>query len=50
MTAVPSGRAARPEDCVLSRARSSFATDAPCVLASERPSHPDDERYSANPS
>ena len=29
MTAEPSGRAARPEVCVLSRARSSFATGAP---------------------
>jgi Pentapeptide repeats (9 copies) len=50
MTAVPPGRAARPEDCVLSRARRSFATSAPCVLASERPSHPDDERHSAKAS
>jgi hypothetical protein len=47
---MPPGRAARPEDCVLSRARSSFATNAPCVLASERPSHPGDEHRSAKPS
>jgi hypothetical protein len=50
MTAVSSGRAARPEDGVLSRARSPSATNAPCVLASERPSHPDDERHSDSPS
>jgi len=48
--AVSPGRAARPEDGVLSRARSSFGTSAPCVLASERPSHPGDEHRSAKPS
>jgi len=47
---VPSGRAARPEDCVLGRARSYFARNAPCVLPSERPSHPDGEHRSTNPS
>jgi hypothetical protein len=50
MVAVPPGRAARPEDCVLSRARISLDTNAPCVLASERPSHPGDEHHPANPS
>jgi hypothetical protein len=37
---VPPGRAARPE----------AVSSAPCVLASERPSHPGDEQYSAKPS
>ncbi len=46
---VPSGRAVRPE------AASSVAPianhyRAPCVLASERPSHPDDEQGSVKPS
>jgi hypothetical protein len=50
MTAVPSGRAARPEDGVLSRARSKLLRALPCVLASERPPHPDDERHPAKPS
>ena len=50
IVAVPSGRAARPEACVLSRARSSFATNAPCVLASERPSHPAGEHHPTEPS
>jgi hypothetical protein len=50
MTAVPPGRAGRPEDGVLSRGGSSFATAAPCVLASERPSQPGSERNSAKPS
>ena len=49
MAAVPPGRAARPEDCVLSRADST-TIGTPCVLASERASHPGDERYSAEPS
>jgi hypothetical protein len=31
MQSVPQGRAARPEDCVLSRARISY-TGTPCVL------------------
>src|SRR5215211_2922509 len=35
---------------VLSRARIAADTNAPCVLASERASHPDDERRSAKPS
>jgi RNA polymerase sigma-70 factor, ECF subfamily len=37
---------------VLSRAHATRPgyTDAPCVLASERASHPDDERHSAKPS
>ena len=47
--AEPSGRAARPA------AASSVdpmlqSMGSPCVLASERPSHPDDERRSAKPS
>jgi predicted MFS family arabinose efflux permease len=50
ISAVPPGRAARSEDGVLSRARIASDTNAPCVLASERASHPDDERHSANPS
>jgi len=50
MQPVPPGRAARPEDSVLSRARMPSDTNAPCVLASERPSHPDDERHPAKPS
>jgi hypothetical protein len=41
---------ARPEDGVLSRVRISFDTGAPCVLASERPSHPSDERHHPRPS
>ena len=32
------------------RARISFDTNAPCVLASERPSHPGSEHHSAKPS
>ena len=48
--AMPPGRAARPEDCVLSRARISFDTNAPCVRPSERPSHPGDGHRSAKPS
>jgi hypothetical protein len=52
MSSVSPGRAARPEDGVLSRAhatRPSY-TDTPCVLASERPSHPGNEQHSASPS
>ena len=33
--------------CVLSRPPAASATNTPCVLASERPSHPGDERRSA---
>ena len=50
MEAEPPGYAARPEDCVLSRARISFVTGAPCVFASERSSRPGDEHHSAEPS
>jgi hypothetical protein len=48
-TAVPSEHAARPE-AVSSVAPRQESLGAPCVLASERPSHPDDERRSAKPS
>jgi hypothetical protein len=47
--AEPPGRAARPE-AASSVAPIATAIGAPCVLASERPSHPDDERRSAKPS
>src|SRR5215510_4865534 len=47
--AVPSGRAARP-DAASSVAPVEVTTGAPCVLASERPSHPDDEQRPAKPS
>ena len=50
MQPVPQGRAARPVDGVLSRARIAADTAAPCVLATERPSHPCDERHYARPS
>ncbi len=46
---VPPGRAARP-DPASSVASVGTTTKAPCVLGSERASHPDDERHSANPS
>ena len=46
---VPPGRAARP-DAASSVAPIALAIGAPCVLASERASHPVDERHSANPS
>src|SRR6266511_1613235 len=46
---VPSGRAARPV-VASSVAPIALAIGAPCVLATERPSHPDDERRSAKPS
>src|SRR6185312_13166098 len=46
---VPSDRAARPE-AVSSVAPIALAIDAPCVLASERPSRPDDERRATKPS
>jgi UDP-2-acetamido-3-amino-2,3-dideoxy-glucuronate N-acetyltransferase len=45
---VPSGRAARPE-AASSVAPIALLSVAPCVLASERASHPDDERRSAKP-
>ena len=47
--AEPPAHAARPLSGVLSRANIT-AIHAPCVLVSERPSHADDERPSANPS
>src|SRR5213080_3804847 len=46
---VPSNRAVRPE-AASSVAPVVTTTGAPCVLASERPAHPDDERGSAKPS
>jgi hypothetical protein len=46
---VPPDRAARPE-AASSVAPMLQSIEAPCVLASERPSRPDDERYSAKPS
>jgi hypothetical protein len=49
VTAMPPGRAARPE-AASSVAPVVLTTGAPCVLASERPSHPGDERHSAKPS
>ncbi len=48
-SAVPPGRAARPE-AVSSLAPMLKSIGTPCVLASERPSHPGDEQYSAKPS
>jgi len=48
-TAVPPGRAAGPE-AVSSVAPRQKCLGAPCVIASERPSHPGDERGSAKPS
>jgi hypothetical protein len=50
MPAVSPRRAARPQVCVLSRARISFDTAAPCVLAWERAAHSGNERHSARPS
>ncbi len=49
MQVVPPGRAARP-DAASSVAPIALAIGAPCVLASERASHPADERHPANPS
>jgi hypothetical protein len=49
MTAESSGRAARPE-AASSVAPRLGSLGTPCVLPSERPSHPDDERHSAEPS
>src|SRR6266508_5544473 len=43
-------RAARPEAASSVAPVSRFDTRAPCVLASERPSRPDDERRSTKPS
>ena len=43
------GRAARP-DAASSVAPIASAIEAPCVLASERASHPGNERHSAKPS
>jgi hypothetical protein len=40
----------RREAAILGRARISVNTNATCVLASRRPSHPCDERRSAKPS
>ena len=48
-SAVPPGRAARP-DAASSVAPIATAIGAPCVLASERASHPGDEHHSAKPS
>ena len=48
-SAEPPGRAARPE-AASSVAPIATAIGAPCVLASERASHPSDERRSAKPS
>ena len=39
-----------PRGRVLGRARIAPHTNTPCVLASERASHPDDERRSTKPS
>jgi hypothetical protein len=50
MQTVPQGRAGRPVDGVLGRAGIAADTGAPCVLATERPSHPCDERHPAKPS
>ena len=49
ISAEPPGRAARPE-AASSVAPIATAIGAPCVLASERASHPGDERHSAKPS
>jgi hypothetical protein len=49
MQSVPPGRAARPE-AVSSVAPTQESLGAPCVRASERPSHPCNERHSAKPS
>ena len=49
MLSVPPGRAARPE-AASSVTPMLKSIGAPCVLASERPSHPGDEQYSAKPS
>ena len=46
---VPPGRAGRP-DAVSSVAPIALAIGAPCVLASEHPAHPGDERRPAKPS
>jgi GT2 family glycosyltransferase len=48
-TAMPSRRAARPE-AASSVAPRLESLGTPCVLPSERPSHPDDERRSTRPS
>ena len=48
-SAVPSGRPARP-DAASSVAPIATAIGTPCVLASERAAHPEDERGSAKPS
>jgi hypothetical protein len=48
--AVPPGRAEAARCCVLRRVRILFNTNAPCVLASHRPSRPGSERNSAKPS
>ena len=49
ISAVPPGRAGRP-DAASSVAPLAPAIGAPCVLASERPAHPGDERHSTKPS
>ena len=49
VTKPPLGRAARPE-AASSVAPIATAIDAPCVLASERASHPGNERHSTKPS
>ena len=49
IAAGPPGRAGRP-DAASSVAPIASAIGAPCVLASERPSHPGDERHSAKAS
>ena len=49
ISAEPPGRAARPE-AASSVAPIETTIGAPCVLASERPAHPGNERHSAKPS